>query len=165
MSETVLKPLQRVKDKVLGVSDQVAAPSMDISNITKFLLLALAFIGARQIHIFIDSKLKELIPELQTNDRIFQFKAPFSEGYYVLTWGNVVAFIVMGVLFVILYRMKGIFRWIGFGFMSYMVTFELFEVLFGTIIGREGEVTNPLAAPKKTAFEQIADRIMDTTNL
>lgn len=157
--------IKRAIAKVSDVSAQVPTPELSMSNATKFVLVGLAFIGARQIHIIIDEQTKNLLGyEKHGDDWLLSFPSiaklagDESAGMYVLTYGNVVAFLVMGLFFWVLYRQGGAFRWLGFGLMAYMTMFEIYELIYGTIIGREGEGTPALPpgfTPTKTGLPQL----------
>lgn len=151
--------------KLESLSSTVPTPELSMSNATKFVLVGLAFIGARQIHVIVDETIKPLL-NYQKHGDDWLFSVPSlaklagdeSAGVYVLTYGNVAAFIVMSLFFYILYRQGGAFRWLGFGLVAYMTMFEVYEIIYGTVIGQEGIGTPGLPSdfiPSKPGLPQL----------
>lgn len=116
-----------------SLGEAIPKVKASIPELAKFLLLALGWIVGRLIHVEIHHML--LDEEGKGMQNILQFPCLLDNTKdYILNTGDIATIIALGILSWVLFKWGKILKWFGVGLFLYIVTFELYELLWGQVI-------------------------------
>jgi len=113
------------------ISEQLPKVKASIPEITKFILLALGWIVGRILHVEID----KVVNPGEGKDVLFTFPSLLnSTKNYVFTMGDLAMIAAAALISWLLFKWGKFLKWFGVGIFLYIVTFELYELLYGDIL-------------------------------
>jgi len=113
------------------LSEQLPKVKASIPEITKFILLALGWIVGRIVHVEVD----KVVNPGEGKDVLFKFPSLLdSSKNYIFTYGDLAMFAAAALISWLLFKWGRFLKWFGVGIFLYIVTFEIYELLYGEIL-------------------------------
>ena len=113
--------------KLSSISEGIPKIKASLPEISKFILLALGWIVGRMIHVEVDKQFG--------GGHLISFPALLDgTKNYLLTQADVMTLGVLAICAWLLYKWGKILKWFGAGLFMYIVTFEVYEVLWGYVL-------------------------------
>jgi len=113
--------------KLSSISEGIPKIKASLPEIAKFVLLGIGWIVGRMIHVQIDKQFP--------GNNIISFPALLDgTKNYVLTQSDIIAMAILAGMAWVLYKWGKILKWFGAGLFLYIVTFEVYELLWGAVL-------------------------------
>lgn len=113
--------------KLPSLGESIPKVKASIPELGKFVLLALGWILGRIVHVEIDRYMGGAV--------VFEFSSLLdSTKKYILSTSDIVAVFALAFISFILYKWGKFLKWLGAGMFLYIVTFELYEMLYGQVL-------------------------------
>lgn len=114
--------------KLPSIGETIPKVKASIPELGKFLLLALGWIIGRILHVEVDRNFGQQAPLFSMNALLDSTKQ------YHLSLSDLISFGLLAVIAWLLYRWGKFLKWFGAGLFLYIVTFELYELLYGEVL-------------------------------
>jgi len=127
MTIFLLSQRMRKMTKLSSIGEGIPKIKASLPELAKFVLLALGWIVGRMIHVEIDKR-------YGGNDLISFPALLDGTKTYILSSADIMTGVALALMAFFLYKWGKILKWFGAGLFIYIVTFEVYEVLWGYVL-------------------------------
>ena len=113
--------------KLSSIGEGIPKIKASLPELAKFLLLALGWIVGRMIHVEIDKR-------YGGNDLITFPALLDGTKTYILSSADIMTLAALAAMAWVLYKWGKILKWFGAGLFIYIITFEVYEILWGYVL-------------------------------